>query len=76
MTFKDDLREVLDSLEPDGKRINGKDQAEAKITKLVEGVIGSDMGSTGYAIEEYGYNNTKQEIRQRLNSSNEQKEGK
>ena len=40
MTFKDDLREVLDSLEPDGKRINGTDQALSAITKLVERLIG------------------------------------
>jgi len=83
--FKDDLREEVESVveyflvnpynlsEPSQLRLA---QALSAITKLVEGLIGSDMGSTGYAIEEYGYNNAKQEIRQRLNSSNEQKEGK
>ena len=74
MTFKDDLRKILEDYSNYCYvGIEDTSQALSAITKLVEGVIGSDMGSTGYAIEEYGYNNAKQEIRQRLDSSNEQR---
>ena len=73
MTFKDDLREVLDSLEPDGKRINGKDQAEAKITKLVEGLIGEKDNTSLQATDDpsisvflQGKNKLRAQIHQRL----------
>jgi len=71
MTFQDDLREVLDKLRvvayhgaPGGLEVRGKAQALSAITKLVEGLIGKNRHYTEDEVR--GYNQAKQEIRERL----------